>query len=204
MQLDRKNEITHAPMAFTRTTHHRTRMGARANPFSTSNQYLVTTMSEQSNTTTPPAIREYWPGQGGLYAGIVCDIKTGKRWHLILAEGQTNAAWGGYGSKTENCGDYTDGAANTKALLEDSNEHPAALWTSRISIDGHEDFYLPAQKELNLLYINLQDKCEQDIHWSSTQNGAFSAWYQCFEDGYQGFNGKDNEFSVRAVRRIQL
>lgn len=156
------------------------------------------------NKLTPPPVGEPWPTQGGIYAGIIRDVKTGNRWHLIMAEGQAKLPWGGYGKSTANATDFTDGAANTKALLEDEHDHPAAKWASSISIDGHEDFYLPAQKELNLLYINLQDKCKQTHHWSSTQFSSLGAWFQDFEDGFQYAGSKANELQVRAVRRLPI
>lgn len=156
------------------------------------------------NKLTPPPVGEPWPTQGGIYAGIIRDVKTGNRWHLIMAEGQAKLPWGGYGEISANAADFTDGAANTKALLEDEHDHPAAKWAASISIDGHEDFYLPAQKELNLLYINLQDKCKETYHWSSTQCSSSDAWCQDFEDGSQDTYYKGVEFAVRAVRRLPI
>lgn len=152
----------------------------------------------------PPAIREYWQGQGGFYAGIVCDIKTNQRWHLILAEGYAETTWGGYGQTCDGADSFTDGAQNTQQLLADSNEHPAAQWAASLEIDGHKDFYLPAQKELNLIYINLQDKCAKKYHWSSTQFSSNRAWLQHFEHGYQSIGRKDHQLAVRAVRRLPL
>jgi hypothetical protein len=56
----------------------------------------------------------------------------------------------------------------------------------------------------NLLYINLQDKCEQSWHWSSTQYSAFNAWVQDFSDGGQNIGYKDRKLAARAVRRILI
>lgn len=152
----------------------------------------------------PLAIRAYWQGQGGYYAGIVCDIQTNQRWHLILAEGHSETTWGGYGQACDGADSFTDGAQNTQHLLADSNEHPAAQWAASLEIDGHKDFYLPAQKELNLVYINLQDKCAPKYHWSSTQCSSYDAWYQRFEDGNQSLHSKGTTLAVRAVRRLPL
>lgn len=150
----------------------------------------------------PPTIRDYWPEQGGFYAGIACDIKTNQRWHLILAESHSETTWGGYGQTCDGADSFTDGVQNTQHLLADSNEHPAAQWAASLEIDGHADFYLPAQKELMLVYINLQDKCAPKYHWSSTQCSSNFAWFQDFEYGGQGLYGKDDRLAVRAVRRI--
>ena len=153
---------------------------------------------------TPPRIGGYWHGQGGFYAGIVRDTKTDQQWHLIMAVDQTTEQWGSSRKELTGCDSFTDGAANTKAIIEQTDEDCAATWASKLSIDGHEDFYLPAQKELNLIYINLQDKCAPEIHWSSTQYSSSLAWLQYFEYGLQLIGSKDDTLAVRAVRRLPL
>ncbi len=154
----------------------------------------------------PPKIRSYWKEQGGIYAGIICDVKTEKSWHLIVSENKPDCEleWGPYGVEIDGCSDYTDGQANTKAIIESSHKCPAAQWAAELQVDGFSDWYLPAQKELNLIYINLSDKCAPDWHWSSTQYSAYNAWLQDFENGYQRISYKDPERAVRAVRRLPI
>lgn len=41
-------------------------------------------------------------------------------------------------------------------------------------------------------------------YWSSTQSSPGGAWYQYFDDGYQGTYNKNGEGVVRLVRLIQL
>ncbi|MDR1507573.1 MAG: DUF1566 domain-containing protein [Treponema sp.] len=70
---------------------------------------------------------------------------------------------------------------------------------------GYDDWRLPTQGELDLIYKNLRQKnlggMGGDWYWSSTQYGAHSyAWAQRFSDGNQGTIPKDNTGSVRAVR----
>lgn len=216
MQLYSKNRQESPPLAASGTDQHRASLGDDAQDFPNRNKHLVMPMTNMTiyktelerqltqakpKTVKPPQIGSYWQGQGGFYAGVIRDTKTNERWHLILAEGQTEATWGGYDQKCEGADSFTDGIQNTQRLHSDSQDHPAAQWTSSLEIDGHSDFYLPAQKELNLIYTNLQDKCAPRWHWSSTQYSATHAWDQGFENGYQDFDDKDTTLAVRAVRR---
>ena len=149
-----------------------------------------------------PIVGQYWQGHGGIYAGLIREGN--QQFHLIMATGdQTTAkfAWGDYGTEIEGDFSFINGQHNTQLILTAEPENAAAKFVSSISIDGHADYYWPAQKELNLLYINLQDECGTDWHWSSTQYSANRAWVQDFEDGYQRFHLKDRELAVRAVRR---
>lgn len=156
-----------------------------------------------TKTNTPPRIGDYWQNEGGIFVGTINHNNAGQQWHLILAVPQNKLAWGEYGEEIEGAEDYWDGAANTQAMLV-TEKCPAATWAASLSIDGHQDFYIPAQRELNLICINANHLAEKVWHWSSTQCSANTAWYQRFEYGYQDTSGKGIELQVRAVRRIQL
>lgn len=216
MQLDSENTKAAALLALTRATEHRSGLGNCSHPLPKSHQHLVTTMKTMAiykaeverqlqqksrNKNKLPAVGTYWQGQGGLYAGIIRNPTSDEKWHLIVATNQNKLVWGEYGEKIEGASSYWDGAANTKAMLA-NNKCPAATWCASLNIDGHSDFYLPAQRELNLICINLHDRCDKAWHWSSTQYSASRAWNQNFEDGYQHASLKDNQLAVRAVRRI--
>lgn len=157
--------------------------------------------------TTPPKIGDYWPGQGGIYAGIIRDPATKQQWHLIMHEQEiTSTEWGGYGHAI-NANSYYDGLANTTAMkaMEVTGLHfPILKHISNLHIDGHSDFYLPAQRELNLLFINLNDLCGKVFHWSSTQCSADCAWLQGFEQGRQRISLKDSSLAAPAVRRLPI
>lgn len=154
-----------------------------------------------SKQITPPKIGEYWPEQGGIFVGTINNHAGGQQWHLIMAIEHNKLAWGDYGTEIEGAEDYWDGPTNTKAMLA-TDKCPAATWAASLKIDGHSDFYLPAQRELNLICINANHLAEKKWHWSSTQSSAYYAWTQYFESGYQFTDFKDSEFAVRAVRRI--
>ena len=49
---------------------------------------------------TPPAIGQIWPGQGGIYAGIVPARNGAEAYHLIIGEEIGRFKWGPYGEKS--------------------------------------------------------------------------------------------------------
>ena len=151
-----------------------------------------------------PALGSYWPEQGGYNAGLVRGEDGSPDYYLIVPviTEQMSAAWGGYGEEVEGASSASDGLANTRALLADSKEHPAAKLASDFTADGHRDFYLPARRELQLAEANVPELFEKDYHWSSSQRSASFAYYVDFEDGWL-YNGlKYDEFLVRPVRRF--
>jgi len=149
-----------------------------------------------------PIVGQYWQGHGGIYAGLIREGD--QQFHLIMATGEQAAAklpWGKFGEEIEGEFSFVNGQHNTQLILAADPENAAAKFVTTINIEGHTDFYWPAQKEQNLLYINLQDQCDAVWHWSSTQYSAHDAWFTDFEDGYQDLSYKDYSYAVRAVRR---
>jgi hypothetical protein len=152
-----------------------------------------------------PRLGSYWDGQGGVFAGTIRGRDGHPDYHLIVASGPggevEDLAWGGYG-KESGATSAWDGLANTRALFESEIDHPAAQWASALENEGLADWYLPAQAELAMAWVNVPDLFSKGWHWSSSQFSAGSAWYQYFTDGYQGYGDKDGEFRARAVRRL--
>jgi Protein of unknown function (DUF1566) len=158
---------------------------------------------------TPPRIGAEWPGQGGIYAGVLRGENGAPDYHLIIATDPAGAidsiAWGGAGKNEPGALSNLDGMANTEALACSRHSHPAAEWTRSLTIDGHSDYYLPARHELRLSYLNAPELFETDAwYWSSTQGAAISdyAWMQDFSDGSQNYRLKSSEYRARAVRRL--
>lgn len=154
----------------------------------------------------PPAIGQPWPGQGGVYAGLMRGSEGTPDYHLIVstdpAGNLANLRWGGYEKDSKATSD-TDGLANTRAMQEDGQEHPVLDVLKNLRADGHQDFYLPARRELSLCFANVKELFEtDDWFWSSTQDSAGGAWYQGFGDGSQGWGSKDFRGRARAVRRL--
>ena len=97
------------------------------------------------------------PLEGGFYAGhyAIDDKPIG----LIIspkAIGQHPKAivWNKSEKSVAGALSYVDGLANTQAMAEAGSK--LAQWMRGLRIDGFEDWYLPAQDELEILYRNLK------------------------------------------------
>ena len=150
--------------------------------------------------TCRPAIGEYWPGQGGIYAG---DFRGGDGavYGLIVAKEEDvgSARWAPEGKRA--LSDW-DGLINTAALRSDC---PAAKLASDYVRDEHTDFYLPARRELQLAAANVPDKFGADSwYWSSTPHLESYAWAVDFETGRTLNGTRSNEFRVRPFRHVAL
>ncbi|GAB2704159.1 Lcl C-terminal domain-containing protein [Comamonas sediminis] len=145
-----------------------------------------------------PAIGEYWPGQGGIYAG---DFRgdDGRIYGLIVSPEQDagRATWGANGERDLS---NWDGLENTRRVAK---ECPAAKLASEYTRDEHSDFYLPARRELQLAGANLHDTFgTESWYWTSTPYAEHYAWAVGFKDGYTNDFLRDNEFRVHPVRRF--
>ena len=149
---------------------------------------------------TPPAIGQIWPGQGGIYAGVIPARNGQAAYHLVIGEELGRFEWGPYGDESP-ASSLIDGLANTLALLE-HGDYTAAKATAAHIADGHSDFYLPAAAELYEAWLNLGYK-DWGWVWSSSQRSAYNAFRMDFADGCQDGNGKHGELRVRPVRRFR-
>ncbi len=151
-----------------------------------------------------PTLGSYWPGQGGYNAGLVRGKDGAPDYYLIvpILTEQLRAEWGGRGEECEGATSMSDGQANTLALLADSHEHPAAKLASEFTADGHNDFYLPARRELQVAEANVPELFDKAYHWSSSQFSAYNAYYMDFEVGWLTIYDKNYERLVRPVRRF--
>ena len=154
--------------------------------------------------TSVPALGAYWPGEGGVNAGLMRGIDGGRDYYLIVPTGDDlgELKFGGYGEEIDGAGSASDGLANTQALVASEQKHPAALACVKFSADGKEDFYLPARRELQLAEANVPEVFSKGWHWSSSQRSANLAFIQGFGGGSQHDHGKYYEFRVRPVRRL--
>lgn len=149
---------------------------------------------------TPPAIGEYWPGQGGIYGGLrlypegLCHV-------IFAAQDVGKHVFGDSGTEVEGL-DQIDGRANTAILVNRDGSHPAAEAAYAFTCDGHNDFYLPAISELYHGYTYLPQAFEKTWYVSSSQFSAYDAYGLDFEDGWLPSGGKDSERLVRPVRRF--
>lgn len=114
-----------------------------------------------------------------------------------------------------------EGSANTallSGLSDTASPYRAASHCRGLTTGGHKDWYLPAQDELNVLYVNrhaIGGTGPEAWYWSSSEYSAQGARQQYFGDDYthplygpivsgqQDYDGKDNIVSVRCVRKGQ-
>ena len=152
---------------------------------------------------TPPAIGEYWAGQGGIYSGIQQD-QDGQLYHKIFADSDVGSfAWGEYGTETGTT-NKVNGVLNTTTLRDTEGSFPAAEAASNYTADGHHDFVLPSIAELNHAWAFIPDSFAKEAYWSSSQRSANYAFYMYFDVGYQDIFVKLNELRVRPVRRLPI
>jgi hypothetical protein len=127
-------------------------------------------------TNTAPAIGQQWPGQGGIYAGLMRGRDGAPDYHLIVGPELTPSAWGA--------------AVNAAA---------------QVDFDGHADFTLPFRAEQAVLFGNVPELFEKDWYWSCEQRAANpdSAWVQFFVIGGQYDFHESIQGRARAVRRFE-
>ncbi|EJL90448.1 hypothetical protein PMI15_00261 [Polaromonas sp. CF318] len=158
------------------------------------------------NVLTPPAHGEIWPGQGGRFICTMPALMGVPARHLVVSEGEAeDLQYGPYGLDVPGAKSQIDGPANTQALIDSGQNHPAAQWARAYTADGHSDFYLPTRLDLVMAHICASQLFnQQDYYWSSTQTSRTSAFVQYFEYGSSYWYCKDGEFRVRAFRWVLL
>jgi len=184
--------------------------------------------SQSSTSNTPqqqPANAQYKIGDRGPAGGIVFYDKGNNNggWRYLEAAPADlqRADWGMYEDIVE--GTETgigSGKKNTELIIAALNRKgesgKAAQLCRAYTLNGYNDWFLPSNDELNLMYTNLKQrglggfKTTEDrtnwthTYWSSSQrdniNRHIIAHVQDFTDGSQGVMQKDFKRSVRAVR----
>lgn len=108
---------------------------------------------------------------GGFYAGR---IKVGEQVFAIVvapkADGDHNdAPWNKSLKSVAGATSFCDGMANTKAMAEAGSK--LAKWALDLLIAGHDDWYLPSQDELEIMYRNLKPTADaNDLYGRSGIN----------------------------------
>jgi len=102
------------------------------------------------------------PFDGGFYAGRI--NVDGQAYALIVApkaEGEhQDAAWNDSRKTIDGAKSPADGHANTQAMAAAGSK--LAQWALDLRIGGHDDWYLPAQDELEVVYRNLKPTTEEN------------------------------------------
>ena len=83
--------------------------------------------------------------------------------------------------------------------------HQAAQACENLSMHGHNDWYLPALDELNVLYAGKDAiggfSALTPIYWTSSEYGIAWAQRKVFSSGAQGIAAKTAEHRPRCVRK---
>jgi hypothetical protein len=126
-----------------------------------------------------PSIGEAWPGEGGVFAGLL---------------------------KGED-GDYAvivplDPASD----VDPAPWKDAIAAAGKFKTAQHKDYSAATRGELALCFHNVPQLSKKDWYWSSTPyaGNASYAWYQTFASGSQNGSRKDLKLRARAVRRVKI
>lgn len=123
-------------------------------------QHIIASLTGQQAalaTTAPPKTGEPWPGQGGIYAGMMRN-PGGRDYHLIYPTAEMGGEHESVRWSEDDDADIDgadnewDGLKNTRALVESDADCPAAEWAAGLVIEGHADYYLPSRRELALAW----------------------------------------------------
>jgi len=163
----------------------------------------------QHPLTGTPALGEYWPGQGGIYAGIMPDyVGTQPRFLIFATDEAVDLSWGGIGSTEAGAHDTDNGLRNTRHLTGCTralHAHDAANFAAHYEKDGHRDFYLPSKRELDVAYETIADTFDRkDWYWSSTEQSQTMAYGRNFGDVELPSSFKHTKGRVRLVRSLAV
>ncbi|MDR1470635.1 MAG: DUF1566 domain-containing protein [Spirochaetaceae bacterium] len=164
----------------------------------------------------PPAPTTYKVGDAGPAGGIVFYDKGGfsDDWRYLEAAPASTEIKSMWLSSLNSVGGtglgIGRGKKNTElivAFMRKNGQTGAAEYCAELYINGFNDWFLPSNGELNLMYQNLQVNdlggFKDDRYWSSSEIDNVYAWEQNFSNGVQyNFTGKHYSCSVRAVRQF--
>lgn len=94
------------------------------------------------------------PFEGGFFAGLYTD--NGETYALVLApkSAEIEAQWKTIQTTTSGTDSVIDGLANSNAM--NNTTHPAAKHCRDYRGGGFDDWFLPAQNQLEIAYFNLK------------------------------------------------
>lgn len=159
--------------------------------------FRVSSSTPQSVTLLPPI--------GAAYAGgIVACLEGAPYMNLIAATSDSinGIPWGAFANST-GAGSNIDGKSNSTAIINAGVTNSAVnLCTG--TINGYNDWFLPAKEQLNCLYTHQSaiTSFMNAIYWSSTEDSDTNAWFQFFDNGNQLSAFKTLYNSVRCVRAL--
>lgn len=145
---------------------------------------------------------------GSVYAGTT--PATGGKMYVTDVNQSTSTQWKATtGNDDMDPNSSTDGQANHANVTVAMNTLPAMDLCETLDRHGHQDWYLPARQELDVLYTNMTainanatESLNTSYYWSSTEDDNVNgAWSQRFDTGGQFLTNKTFNADVRCVRR---
>lgn len=122
-------------------------------------------MNAPAPSTILPAIGE--PFEGGFFAGLI-QLDDDTRYGLIVApkaEGQhDDTEWIDDYQAVPGAQSYNDGFTNTEAMAEAGSD--LAKWARDLRIASFDDWYLPSQDELEIIYRNLKPTTHENYRYA--------------------------------------
>jgi hypothetical protein len=100
------------------------------------------------------------------------------------------------------------GKRNTELIVEQLGNGTAAQLCDALEFGGYNDWFLPSQDELDLMYRNLKQRGLGNFlnseYWSSSYDSSralgYTSWGQNFSNGSKVYMWQDKAASVRAIR----
>jgi hypothetical protein len=151
---------------------------------------------------------------GTLYAGLSPDGDVPMYTTLANAPytAPSTLKWGPYGDTAmTNCANAPGvettcktGEANTALLAGIGATFAAATYCDTLVEDGHSDWYLPSEAELNVLYVNRAYFGFPNVgYWSSSERTSTYAWAQFIASsgGFVQGDKPGTSYATRCVRK---
>jgi hypothetical protein len=137
--------------------------------------------SAASNSITTPSAGPTVIGQayqGGFYAGQISTTGNSVATHYLLVGPVASAqslpySWQYDTTNTPGTSSVIDGPANS-AAMNDAN-HPPAQFCEGLTIGGYTDWYMPANNELQVCYVNLKPSTTANTTGRGTNPNAVPA-----------------------------
>lgn len=159
----------------------------------------------QVSNTSPKTIILLPPLGTNYEGGVVACLEGWPYMNLIAASNDSinGIPWGSFGIVT-GADSIVDGARNSRLIVASGVTNSAVnLCTG--TINGYNDWFLPAIEQLNCLYKNqtIISGFMNVMYWSSTESDENSAVFQFFDNGNDLSVFKTFYASVRCVRVIR-
>jgi hypothetical protein len=152
-------------------------------------------------------IAKHTLGGPGPAGGIICYLNGQSGMEVAPSDQSGGCAWGCEGLNMSTSSAIGQGEINAANILTDCADlNCAARICDNFSLAGYDDWFLPSQEELALIYTNVYLTEKSDfgsftLYWSSTESDSDQAWRHLFISNDQLAYYKSNDVpKVRAVR----